>query len=86
VLTPGERKNFLHALDNPNGDLAQRLLASEELEQQRLEPWWEAPPLGDEEPNAKRYGTEPLLMTVPPSMIKPVNQGLSLMYNLCAIL
>ncbi|PCH44112.1 hypothetical protein WOLCODRAFT_164926 [Wolfiporia cocos MD-104 SS10] len=43
ALTPAERDKFMRALQDPNSELAQQLLASEELEKERTEPWWEMP-------------------------------------------
>jgi hypothetical protein len=67
ILTPEERKKFTRALEDPSSELAQQLLASKELESERLAPWWEAPTLDDaaQSSPAKRYGAKPELMSIP---------------------
>ncbi|KAJ3482588.1 hypothetical protein NLI96_g6878 [Meripilus lineatus] len=41
ALTPAERDKFLAALRNPTSELAQQLLTSEKLENDRVAPWWD---------------------------------------------
>lgn len=98
ALTPAERDKFLKALGDPRSDLAQQLLASEELERERVEPWWEShaqlDAAGEPTPQPsgglqdKRFGVKPEIMAIPASMVEmtPVagKQPL-LLYNLCAI-
>jgi hypothetical protein len=87
MLTSSERTKFLKALDNPSGEFTQQLLASEELEREKQEPWWEAPTLDDLERDAnstKRYGDKPEIILVSfPS--KPFPNGPPLVYNMCAL-
>jgi hypothetical protein len=88
ILTPHEQTRFLKALHDPSGELTQQLLASEELEQERQEPWWEAPALDDDleldAKSTKRYGVKP--ETIPVSFpSSPVPNGPPLVYNMCAI-
>ncbi|GBE86234.1 hypothetical protein BKA93DRAFT_816514 [Sparassis latifolia] len=81
-LTPAERDKFLRALGDPSSELAQQLLASEELEKARVEPWWEAQPSVAEDADAvvegralpenatrKRFGARPEMMDVPLAMV-----------------
>lgn len=87
MLTSEEREKFMKALDNPNSELAQQLLASEELGSDSLEPWWEAPSLEmiSQKQHIKRYGTEPASMIIPP--IKPGTKQTTypLVYNIVAL-
>lgn len=95
ILTPEERKKFLRAMDDPTSELAQQLLASEQLEREIQMPWWEAPstPSANSEPETNRaerfeaggYGHRPDMMEIPTSMIKPIPIGHPLVYNMCAI-
>lgn len=86
ILTPEEREKFMKALDNPSSELAQQILASEELDSEILEPWWEAPFIDDATgtPSAKRYGAKPEAMLIP-SMIPKVPAIGFLLYNICAL-
>ncbi|PCH44107.1 hypothetical protein WOLCODRAFT_133088 [Wolfiporia cocos MD-104 SS10] len=101
ALTPAERDKFMRALQDPNSELTQQLLASEELEKERIEPWWETPTgmdadAEDQIPSDaskkaelhRRYGTKPPVMQVPSSMLNtPSVPGKSpmLLYNICAV-
>ncbi|EGN96716.1 hypothetical protein SERLA73DRAFT_184848, partial [Serpula lacrymans var. lacrymans S7.3] len=86
-LNKEERSNFMKVLADPSGDLAQKLLASKELKEDKREPWWEANTL---DPNtftsSGRYGHKPKAITVPASMAEPNFHGPPLRYNVCAIL
>jgi hypothetical protein len=86
MLIPEEREKFMNALNNPTGELAQQLLASEALDLERLEPWWEAPSLDDgtQTLSDKRYGVSPEAMPRPPATLKMPVTG-SLLYNICAL-
>jgi hypothetical protein len=88
ILTPDERNHFLKALDDPSSEVAQRLLASEELRKDTVEPWWEVRMVGDDISlvKSKRFGLQPELMSIPSSMVKPLHGGSSLIYNICSIL
>lgn len=90
----------MKALNDPSSDLTQQLLASDELEKQRIEPWWEADdpdidaapefdPVGG--PSAqKHFGTKPKMMNIPETVVsastKSLNQGPPLLYNIAATL
>ncbi|KAI0785209.1 hypothetical protein C8Q75DRAFT_723127 [Abortiporus biennis] len=83
ALTSEEREQFMKLVQNPSSNITQQLLASEELQTQILEPWWERP--SDEyedstrhEPiqvlalpvqKQKRFGEKPEIMEVPQEMI-----------------
>jgi len=85
-LTPAERDKFLKALNNPSSELAQQLLASEELEKQRQEPWWEASILDGEHNPTRQFGAKPEVMYIPSEMMGTPPKGPNvLIYNLCAI-
>ena len=95
ALTPTEREKFTKALRDPNSELAQQLLSSEEIEKVRIEPWWEAPGNADEEsPSAawraqKRYGKRPAMLEISEHMTRtqPAPGKLPLLlYNLCAVM
>ena len=87
MLTSAERSKFITTLNNPTGELAQQLLASESLEKEIQSPWWEGRSKDDSRikedfsPPAK-----PRMMEVPLSMINPNRTGYPLVYNICAIL
>ncbi|KZP30636.1 hypothetical protein FIBSPDRAFT_814946 [Athelia psychrophila] len=89
MLTPEERKKFMKALDNPDSELAQQLLASEELESDRMEPWWEAPSIDSDSDSQRlpkrRFGVKPAVIVIP-----SVNPGTPqtpspLIYNILAV-
>ncbi|KAH9893328.1 hypothetical protein C8Q73DRAFT_648077 [Cubamyces lactineus] len=95
VLTPAEREKFLRALNDPSSELAQQLLASEELEREQVEPWWEAPAddvSSSSSANAgakRRHGDKPPMMSIPEPLIKQSSNatlnGPLLSYNICAV-
>ena len=71
-------------LQNPSSESAQQLLASEELESEQVEPWWEAPSI--QESVVKRYGSAPEIMPIPSTLPKTPVTGSPLIYNICAVL
>ncbi|KAF9816006.1 hypothetical protein IEO21_04256 [Rhodonia placenta] len=90
ALTPAEHEKFMKALGDPTSDMAQQLLASDELGNVRTEPWWEAPMdletdvqvAESSTPSnrssllqAKKFGTKPKLMVIPASMVSPPVAG-----------
>lgn len=87
ILTPEEREKFTRALDDPSSELAQQLLASEELQSERLAPWWEAPDLDDTTQSipAKRYGVKPEAVSIPFAVPSTSTAGSPLIYNICAV-
>ena len=96
-LTQEERDKFLRTLNDPSGDLAKQLLASEDLDDQTVEPWWEAadpqlqkPSLSTPSKAPKRHGHRPNLADIPTSAIKAAEavgtNGPSLLYNICAVM
>ncbi|KAG6890083.1 hypothetical protein C0995_012032 [Termitomyces sp. Mi166 len=84
-LTPAEQAEFLKIMEDPNSDHARQLLASEELENERREPWWDVPALQSDDLLSRRYGTKPELIPVSASMVKPIPNGPPLYYNICAV-
>ncbi|KAG5647837.1 hypothetical protein DXG03_007761 [Asterophora parasitica] len=84
-LTPAEREKFLKLMENPSTGLAQQLLASEELENERREPWWDVPSVEQEVLPKHRYGTKPEPIRVPADMVKPIGNGPMLFCNMCAL-
>ncbi|EPT01274.1 hypothetical protein FOMPIDRAFT_1029983 [Fomitopsis schrenkii] len=96
ALTPAEREKFTKALRDPDSELAQQLLNSEEIEKVRLAPWWEAPEddASEKDPGTssrvqKGYGKKPVMMQVPAYMTRtPPTPGKLplLLYNACAIM
>lgn len=85
ILTLEEREKFTRALDNPSSELAQQLLTSEELESERLEPWWEAPAFEDATPH-KRYGVKPEMISISFAIPPMSPTGSRLIYNICVVL
>jgi hypothetical protein len=80
----------MKALDDPTSELAQQLLTSEELENERREPWWESPEVRDLETDVdldarQRYGKRPHAIRVPSGMVKPLPHGPPLLYNICGL-
>ncbi|KAG6896526.1 hypothetical protein C0992_007660 [Termitomyces sp. T32_za158] len=84
-LTPTEQAAFLKIMEDPNSDNARQLLASEELENERREPWWDAPAVEPDGPLYHRYGPKPELFLVPVAMVTPLPNGPPLYYNICAV-
>ncbi|KAI0675911.1 hypothetical protein C8Q78DRAFT_963923 [Trametes maxima] len=97
ALSPQERDKFLRALNDPASELAQQLLASEELERERVHPWWQTPvdalpenlsppPTG---PTKRKDGTNPAIMSIPEPLVKQSAKnalsGPLLLYNICAV-
>ncbi|KAJ7576895.1 hypothetical protein C8J56DRAFT_373722, partial [Mycena floridula] len=72
ILSDDERTKFISLLNNPSSELVQSLLASEELDNARRDPWWE-----DGEDKQK-----PEMMDIPSTSPKA---GPPLVYNICAI-
>ncbi|KAI1788145.1 hypothetical protein LXA43DRAFT_974958 [Ganoderma leucocontextum] len=83
ALTPAERERFLRGVNDPHSDLAQQLLASEELEKAQVEPWWEPEPQSpvDERPappgvsapptlTGRKHGVKPSIMAIPEALAK----------------
>lgn len=85
VLNPDERSKFMEALRDPNGELAQQLLSSHELERNRRKPWWEESDIEDEEGVSRSSKTRPEAILVPASMVRSIPTSPSLVYNVCAI-
>lgn len=99
ALTPVEREKFQRAVADPNSELAQQLLASEELEKVQVEPWWEPQPPSNtiSAPSdastsvapKRKCGAKPSIFEVPESLVKQVSDnavsGPLLLYNICAL-
>ena len=88
ILTSAERSKFITVFNNPTGELAQQLLASESLEKEIQNPWWEAKDYSQikEDFSPPRHKAKPRLMEVPLSMINPNPTGHPLVFNICGIL
>jgi hypothetical protein len=86
LLTPGERDRFLKAANNPSSELAQQLLANEELDRDRQEPWWtEGSVAADSASNTLRINRKPMLMPIP-TKVAQSHLNISLIYNIAAVL
>lgn len=89
ALTSAQQDKFMAALNDPSSELAQQLLASEELEEQIEEPWWERQS-ETHTARTRRYGSKPAMMTVPEVALKAsagaASSGPSLLYNVFATL
>ena len=88
MLTPAERSKFTAVFNNPTGELAQQLLASESLEKEIQDPWWEAKDKDQikEDFSSSQHKAKPRIMEVPLSMINPNPTSHPLVYNICGIL
>ena len=89
MLTSAERSKFITVFNNPTGELAQQLLASESLEKEIQDPWWEPKDdiqIKEDLLSPPRHKAKPRLMEVPLSMINPNPTGHTLLYNICGIL
>ncbi|KAJ8692119.1 hypothetical protein PTI98_009459 [Pleurotus ostreatus] len=95
LLTPSQQQKFLKALQDPSSELAQQLLASEQIEKDTVLPWWNdhnhgfLEPDGEHETELKdspRYGKDPRPMPIPTRLVTPVEGGPSLVYNIVAVL
>jgi hypothetical protein len=88
MLTSAERSKFVTVFNNPTGELAQQLLASESLEKEIQDPWWEAKDSSqiNDDFSEPRHKAKPRIMEVPLSMINPNSTGHPLVYNICGIL
>ncbi|KAI0642320.1 hypothetical protein C8Q79DRAFT_1013608 [Trametes meyenii] len=97
ALSPSERDKFLRALNDPDSELARQLLASEELERERVDPWWQtfaetepknlSPPSSG--PTGRKNGPKPSIMSIPEPLVKQSARnalsGPLLLYNICAV-
>ena len=81
MLNPEERKKFTKAMENPSSQLAQELLASEQLEKDIDEPWWQ---ISDSPSPHDRTTSKPTMLQLPSSMMRSTPSH-SLLYNTCAI-
>jgi len=86
ALNEKQREQFMRAMSDPSSELAQELLASEDLGLHSFAPWWEAPPMPDTA-NQQRDGARPKMMELPESMALTTGsvKHPSLLYNLFAI-
>ncbi|KAJ3482592.1 hypothetical protein NLI96_g6876 [Meripilus lineatus] len=96
ALTPAERDKFLAALRNPTSELAQQLLTSEKLENDRVEPWWDdeddisiddTPESSTSSKNIHqaRFGHRPEVMDIPQQLQTSQAQN-PLLHNTVALL
>ncbi|KAF4570952.1 hypothetical protein EYR36_001779 [Pleurotus pulmonarius] len=88
LLTPTQQQKFLRAIQDPSSELAQQLLASEQIEKDTVSPWWTTDGREhlDRENDQIECGKEPRAMQIPTHMVKPVEGGPSLIYNIVAVL
>jgi len=64
------------------------LLESAEFEKTKQLPWWDAPDDDDQSLLSLRtpYGVKPEPMMVPTDLANQASRGVSLLYNICAVL
>ncbi|KDQ19002.1 hypothetical protein BOTBODRAFT_481020 [Botryobasidium botryosum FD-172 SS1] len=81
ALSEKQREQFMRAMRDPSSELAQELLASEDLALYAFTPWWEASSIDGSE------HAPPAMMELPESMVGGTGsvRGPSLLYNLFAI-
>ena len=76
-------------MKDPNSELAQQLLASDELHRNLHKPWWEAPNIDVEEEEDgqedSEYGQPPKMMKIPENLV-PFAVKAPIIYNIVALL
>jgi hypothetical protein len=88
MLTPSERNKFLKVFADPSSELAQKLLAIEEVDREKQDPWWEVQPRHENDTDhhiTKRSGVKPRQLSIPTSMVKTVPNNPCLIYNISAV-
>jgi hypothetical protein len=86
MLTDSERAKFSGVFTNPSGALARTLLASEALEREMQEPWWEVPPFEDNHiSSTMHHRTKLKPVPIPANMIGAVPIEHCLIYNIVAV-
>jgi hypothetical protein len=98
MLSEDEKKRFMHALRDPGSELTQQLLASDEMEQSMIEPWWmSSKDLVSAHPNhhltnassgsRPRFGQRPDRADIPNELCEKatVATALRLVYNMASI-
>ncbi|KIJ34956.1 hypothetical protein M422DRAFT_262918 [Sphaerobolus stellatus SS14] len=85
LLSPSRREAFLKAMKDPESELAQQLLASEELHRNLHKPWWESPSLDEETlEQTSEYGKPPKTMAIPENLILVAVKA-PIIYNITAL-
>jgi len=78
LLPEEQRTKFLKAMEDPSGDLTKQLLADGGLLHVQFTPWWRA-----QEDTAVKT---PAMISIPSAMVERMpNDGLPLLYNICAV-
>jgi len=87
LLTAKERDAFFAALKDPSSGLVRKLLDSAELDKTRQLPWWEASTDRDESSVSRiPFGVTPEIMVIPTNLVNQISRGVSLLYNICAVI
>lgn len=88
LLTEKERVTFFAALKDPSSGLVRKLLGSAELDKTRQLPWWEASTDRDRSSVSPRipHGVPPEIMVIPTNLVNQIRRGVSLLYNICAVM
>ncbi|KAG8980950.1 hypothetical protein FRB90_007394, partial [Tulasnella sp. 427] len=85
-----QREAFLKAVQDPTGERAQELLASDEIHTSLRKPWWTAPSGANERETARdsaqQFGAEPKIMELPQELLKqPPSSRIFLLHNVFAL-
>ena len=90
MLSPSQRCSFSEVIRDPSNELAQQLLSSIELQEERRKPWWESSLLEGDESSAdsKRLGVPPKMISIPRTLTSPKTVSRSncfLLYNILTL-
>jgi hypothetical protein len=90
MLSSSQRDSFLKIIRDPSSELAQELLSSAELQQERRKPWWESPLMESDiaTTESSEFGVSPKMMSIPQSLIASgavSDSNRFLVYNILAL-
>ncbi|KAG8942464.1 hypothetical protein FRC04_003632 [Tulasnella sp. 424] len=90
LLSDSQREAFLKTVQDPNGERAQELLASDEIHESLVLPWWTTPAVGDDHPppaSGRRFGPEPEMLELPQTLLDNAPPSkVSLLHNVFALI
>ena len=83
LLSQAEKDRFMKAVNDPNSELAQKLLSEQEMLKHFTDPWWSGPPPNREELDTRHL--PPRTLEIPSALLKPVPNRPLLAYNIAAV-